>query len=107
MADLIDRQELLKEICNSCDGWCDNTNCDCVNCKSEHRCDAVCEIADAPTVDAVEVVRCKECKWFADSKGKDSGKSCGYGQCKYVAGLSWIICADDFCSSGERRGEDG
>ena len=26
-------------------------------------------IRDAPTIDAVPVVRCKDCKWFADNNG--------------------------------------
>ena len=58
------------------------------------------EIEDGNTV---RVVRCKDCKHFVDAKGKDSGKPCGYGQCTSVSGLSWIICADDFCSAGERK----
>ena len=56
--------------------------------------------------DVVEVVRCKDCENFADAKGKDSGKPCGYGQCKLPTGIRGIVCADDFCSFGERR-EDG
>ena len=55
MAEYIEREALLKKICNSCDGYCDIVDCDCVNCKSEHRCDFVVEIADAPTADVVEV----------------------------------------------------
>lgn len=42
-----------------------------------------------PTVDAVEVVRCKDCK-YADS----------FAECKFV---SWYNNKDDFCSRGERR----
>lgn len=53
--DLISRSALLKDLCNSCDGWCDNTECDCLNCKSDHRCDMVQDIADAPAVDAEKV----------------------------------------------------
>lgn len=55
--------------------------------------------------DIVHVVRCEDCKHFADTFGKDSGKPCGYGQCKSISGLRWIVCADDYCSSGERRDE--
>lgn len=58
-------------------------------------------------VELAPVVRCKDCKHFVDAKGKDGGKPCGYGQCTSVSGLSWIICADDFCSGGERRTNDG
>lgn len=53
-------------------------------------------LALAPTVDAVEVVRCKDCKWYNPRGG--------------VAGQKTIICSyqsgDFFCSYGERR-EDG
>ena len=49
--------------------------------------------ANAPTVDAVEVVRCKDCKWYSPPGG--------------VAGQKTIICSyqpkDFFCAYGERR----
>lgn len=63
-------------------------------------------VQEAPAVDAVEVVRCKDCKHFADAKGKDSGKPCGYGQCKWPTGMIGIVCADDYCSFGERRSDE-
>ena len=56
--------------------------------------------------DVVSVCRCKDCEYFAESKGKDSGKSCGYGRCEFVSGIRWLVCADDFCSSALRREED-
>lgn len=61
------------------------------------------ELVDAHTVDAVAVVRCRDCESFADVKGKDSGKPCGYGQCKWPTGIRGIVCADDFCSFGKRK----
>lgn len=48
-------------------------------------------IRQAPTVDAVEVVRCKDCKFLHDR-----------GYCTLVAGLTRIK-HDDYCSHGERR----
>jgi hypothetical protein len=50
-------------------------------------------IVDAPTVDAVEVVRCKECKYlmFSDM----------YGECG--RGYMGIVYPNDFCSCGERK----
>lgn len=60
-------------------------------------------VENAPAADVVEVVRCKDCNHFADAKGKDTGKPCGYGQCKLPTGVRGIVCADDFCSFGERR----
>jgi hypothetical protein len=58
---------------------------------------AITEIEDAPTVDAVEVVRCKDCK--KSQKWKNA-----FG----AEGLKcYLLCADidpdDFCSYGERK----
>lgn len=55
----------------------------------------------APTVDAVSVVRCKDCKWFADNNGGE-----WYG-CKMFQ-VVWINPDDepkpnDFCSYVKRR----
>ena len=52
------------------------------------------EIDRAPTVDAVPVVRCKDCKWLYD----DMGNYC----CRSHRGLV-IICKNSFCSYGERK----
>ena len=60
-----------------------------------------------PTIDAVPVVRCKDCNNYADAIGKDSGKPCGYGQCKWPTGIRGIVCADDYCSFGERKDGSG
>ena len=50
------------------------------------------DIKNAPTIDAVSVVRCKECKYFW--KYSDLPTKC-------VFHLSHVN-ADDFCSYGER-----
>lgn len=61
-------------------------------------------IADAPTVDAVEVVRCKDCIYYEETVGTDSGKPCGYGSCGCAAQIiTGIIYDEDFCSYGERK----
>ncbi len=96
--DLIDRQALLTSMCNTCDGWCENTNCDCANCKSDHRCDLVRELSDAPAVDAVEVVRCKDCKLRVPESISV------FRHCDLVG---MMVDDDDFCSFGKRRDEDG
>lgn len=56
-------------------------------------------IDEAPAVDAVEVVRCKECKHRADEVEKGI----------YLCNLKMIgiVRANDFCSFGERREDDG
>ena len=48
----------------------------------------------APTIDAVEVVRCKDCNWWLD------------GQCRNVFAMV-SFDENNFCSYGERRAEDG
>ena len=97
MADLIDRQVFIEGQCNSCDGWCEDVNCDCLNCKSDHRCDFIKDLADEPSVGAVEVVRCKDCKYW---QARYNGMA---GLCPKRKG---IAMANDFCSYGERREEN-
>lgn len=46
-----------------------------------------------PTVDSVEVVRCKDCKWYQP----DADKWCGYFE---RMGFE----PDNYCSQGERKG---
>lgn len=58
-------------------------------------------IKNAPTVDAVEVVRCKDCKHHC---GVVYGNRCKKWS-SYHAGLTYFTDANDFCSYGERRTE--
>ena len=59
------------------------------------------QIADAPAVDAVPVVRCKDCKhWHKDTVFCDY---MSYGEASER--VNWY--ADDFCSYGERKDGDG
>lgn len=53
-------------------------------------------IERVPTVDAVEVVRCKDCKhYYADPWG--------WGNCVFEGGVSRRTKTNDFCSWGERK----
>ena len=66
--------------------------------------DAVIDfVASRPTVDAVEVVRCGKCFYYSETRGKDSGKPCGYGSCTKPFHISNIVTNEDFCSFGQRR----
>ena len=68
------------------------------NCKT---CEPGClwrkKVSEAPTVDAVEVVRCKDCKHYVDSPYDNGDMMCDcWGE--------WIFPNDDdFCSCGERK----
>lgn len=57
---------------------------------AKHRCFDTTMLFEIPTVDAVEVVRCKDCKWWYSCTGfcSDNG---GYWR------------SSNFCSYGERR----
>jgi hypothetical protein len=62
-------------------------------------------IEKAPTVDAVVVTRCEDCVYWdddPDTYGADDGPK---GKCMKSFET---MCADDFCSHGERKdGGDG
>lgn len=52
----------------------------------------------------VEVVRCKDCIYYEETFGKDSGKPCGYGRCGCTCQIiTGIVYDEDFCSYGERK----
>lgn len=57
--------------------------------------DAIISIYDTPTIDAVEVVRCRNCKYrkFIDW---------GMGDCLHPKGCKHIAYDEHFCSYGER-----
>lgn len=61
MNDYISRRAYIEQQCHKCDGWCNYCNCDCLNCKSENRCDFIKELAEFPTADVVEQ---KHGKWI-------------------------------------------
>ena len=58
-------------------------------------------IYDEPTVDAVEVVRCRDCKhWLKDV----AGCSDFVGRCEFA---SYMVGATGYCSYGERKDGNG
>lgn len=48
-----------------------------------------------PSIDAIEVVRCKGCKYERDGEE--------FMWCEHPSGLDSIVKPDDYCSYGERR----
>ena len=53
-------------------------------------------IEKAPTIDAVPVVRCRECKWWQEDDD--------IGHCDNPDGLDNYAKPEDFCSYGKRKG---
>lgn len=71
-------------------------------------------IEDAPTIDAVEIVRCEDCKHWTEEK--DEEDDILYGWCRApFENDNLLVCGDDatriftaydfFCKSGKRREE--
>ena len=55
------------------------------------------QIADAPTVDAVEIVRCRECKFGSWDSEPDDAMVC------VRTNDGFWRSGNDFCSRGERK----
>ena len=81
----------------------------CATCGEHHTAeDVIMMIKTAPTVDAVPVVRCRECKHWKPS-GSKAGNS--FSDMEYIGGCeftNYFRRESDFCSYGERKeGADG
>lgn len=64
-------------------------------------CCGVCGLIEkAPVVDAVQVVRCKDCKHYF------AGFMCEKHTASLPFGIQVIMPADGFCSYGERRTDE-
>ena len=66
----------------------------CVRYRTSLPCEE-CVVKAAPTVDAVPVVRCWECKWWQEDDD--------IGHCDNPDGLDNYAKPEDFCSYGERK----
>ena len=92
---LIDANALKRSFCNHCDGR-DTMNGE-PNCTKP--CVDIGLIDTAPTIDAVQVVRCGECKYYKDGmcynpNTYDDEKTCGN------------TTEDWFCADGKRKDKD-
>lgn len=55
-----------------------------------------------PSADAVEVVRCKDCKFYTDARAMPNKSCCGF--CSRLGAISYYgVDATDYCSFAERR----
>lgn len=98
MAELVDRQAIYKRACKGCTRAGDNIG----ECYESEPCARLSiALADAPAVDAVEVVRCMDCKYYRD--WEDGDITCAFWT------IQWDVSTepDGFCRYGERRGENG
>lgn len=95
MADLIDRQALIERHCEGCTADVREV------CKNDPICASLMWVVEEPAVDAVEVVRCKDCKhWLKDFAGCTDN----VGRCEWA---NYMVGAAGYCVYGERREDDG
>lgn len=90
MADYIDREQALYELCN---------NSIHVFAEDGHQSfvgDFLSVLLGIPAADVVEVVRCKDCTYFAEAKVNQNG----FLICP-ASGME--ITEMDYCSYGERK----
>ena len=63
--------------------------------------DVVFDVEEMPTVDAVEVVRCRECKYHYWEQEPCHGKSVHYCKLPHMRGVE--VFKEFFCYYGERN----
>lgn len=101
MAEYIEREALMKNFC----GY-DLTKCvKYGNESAEQQHDSYStmmmyeiadEIEDAPTIDAVPVVRCRDCFYYTPVNDK-------IGKCVFLIGEHQYVVPDGYCYLGERK----
>ena len=97
--DLIRRETIIRALDKSISAMRDVAAGDGVMTKAIKLVEIARDFADnLPAVDAVEVVRCLECLYHAEQEGTDA---------LYCGMQDIVMGAEDFCSFGVRRGNDG
>lgn len=78
--------------------------------------DRACEIIEqAPTIDAIPVVRCKGCRWAREKDHREPTDTPGELICQcfkhhYIPapwGARMAVCKEDYCSYGEKKSPGG
>lgn len=64
---------------------------------------ALLAIMSIPTADVVEVVRCKDCKWYKESKLLEPNKFCFRLKDRNGDPIGYNFSSNEFCSFGERK----
>lgn len=102
MAEYIEREALMNDFRNYLMEKCDRNRC--VSAESCQACESKCLwyriIVKAPAADVVEVVRCKDCKYYEHPEYYHYN---GGGTKDVCRTFKRQMQADDFCSYGERK----
>ena len=97
---LIRADSLLEKIYDTAEGLAD---CDQQNAAWALRKYAVRDIMDAETVDTVEVIRCRDCKFWIKFESSLIGEVM---RCTGQGAVNIMKQPDDFCSCGKRKEDD-
>lgn len=96
MDEYIEREKALNDF----DEWIDTTGALPKGTSYYYECRACIE--DVPSADVVEVVRCRDCKYYKNGKHFTDIKFCQ--RLPYYAEKGGLNTADnDYCSYGERK----
>ena len=99
---LIDADALREEHCEGCANSVQD------GCKTDPVCGSLLWVHDAPTIDAVSVVRCKDCVHAKNNYLVNGLCLCEkpiYCMGKGEITRNELMAEDDFCSYGEKRDE--
>ena len=91
----IEREKAIDEI----DKWLDSVGYVTVGKGLTSYGELIGCLEDTPAADVVEVVRCKDCKWYQNLEIVDKVQT----RCFNLAVLFRVCNPNDFCSYGERK----
>lgn len=93
-SEYIKRDDAMKTICSNCTDPCALVE------KANNPCSAIKELVYLPSADVVEVVRCKDCRYWTEWGS-------GTGSCQPPNSVMWCgTDATDFCSFAERKDDE-
>ena len=110
----VDLEKVLLAVCQGCNEELSEDPCEPEDCRIRQK------FEDLSATDAVRVIRCWECKWSHTpyTDGLEKIFPGGAFSCRMGRGLNQdpfgerlpnddsIVSGDDFCSYGERKGDD-
>ena len=100
MSKYINADELTEYLADDCFTW------RWLNDDRADEVDSVIKaIAEMPAADVVEVVRCKDCKYYTDYMAYTKSFKSHYCSGGFVDS-NMALHPDDFCSYGERKGKE-
>ena len=98
--DLVRRGDVKTSVCRE-----ENADTGCGD-GCDGKCYYMTVIDRIPTVNAVEVIRCKDCKWYVIEQLKKDGTDDRRYKPSYCLSLSFHPNSKWFCADGERREDE-